>query len=115
MIKHIAVLITLMLTLTVSTASGMTVSGGGDTVIRTETVYDFPSIAAQDVGYQNVGVTGAELGDYCLLSTGTSTGSVVAIQCKIVGTNMARIMVVNNSAAPVDLASMTYYLKVIKR
>lgn len=87
---------------------------GGDSSINTSASWDAPSIATGAQASTTVAVTGAVLGDFVLVSASGDPGAV-SLTARVTAADTVTIYLVNNSGIAVDPASLTYYIRVIKK
>lgn len=77
-------------------------------------VIDVGSLNAGSVVADAITVTGAALGDFVLVSSSIDTGGVLVIG-SVEATDQVQLIFYNATAGVIDLASATYYAKVIKK
>lgn len=76
--------------------------------------WDATSIAQAAQSSTTVAVPGAEIGDYVLSSCSIST-SGLALQAQVTAQDVVTVYLRNLTGSPVDLASATYYVRVMAR
>jgi len=81
--------------------------------IEGEIVHDFPSIAVGAQAGVNVTATGALVGDFAMASFSSNLNGLT-IHAAVIGSNTVGVFLVNNTGAPVDLASGTVKVRVIQ-
>ncbi len=82
--------------------------------LEASTTWDPASIAAGSTAAVNVTVTGALLGDFAVPSFSISI-STLSMTAAVVATDTVQVRLSNNTASPVDLASATLRVLVLKR
>ena len=100
--------------ITISTAaSGITLNGVTITVVgEASETYDAGSIADGDEEVGELTVTGAALGDYCLVSHSIDVADL-AITAAVTAANTVTYQLLNNTGGAIDLASGTVKVLVI--
>jgi len=76
--------------------------------------WDAASIADGDEEAKDVTVTGAALGDFALASLSIDIEDLV-LDAQVTAANVVTCVLANNTGAPIDLASATVYVMVIKK
>lgn len=82
-------------------------------VINYSATYDAPSISAGAQTTQTFTVTGAALGDYAIASFSIDVGEL-DVQAVVSAANTVRLKLRNDTASPIDLASATLRIRVLK-
>lgn len=77
------------------------------------TAWDPGSIADGDEEAKEVTVTGAALGDFVLASFSLDVADLV-LNAQVTSANVVTAILSNNTGIPIDLASGTLYIRVIK-
>lgn len=83
-------------------------------VLQGSETKDFSSVADGDSASEDVTVSGAAMGDFCVASLGVDSVDV-AVYCAVTAANVATISIANHTGAGVDLASTTIRAMVIRR
>lgn len=86
----------------------------GTTSLVASTTWDPPSIAAGSTAGVNVTVTGATVGDFAVASFSINISNL-SLSAAVVATNTVTVRLDNNSASPIDLASGTLKVLVLKK
>jgi hypothetical protein len=76
--------------------------------------WDPGSIAKGDIATTTLTVTGAVVGDFCLVSASIETQELV-LDAHVGATDTVHLVLHNGTAGAVDLASATYYVRVFPR
>lgn len=99
----------------VDSALGYKVNGVSLTglVLAGSTTWDAGSIAVGAMEAKDVTVTGAALGDFVLAAPSIDVTDLT-ISASVTAANTVTVVLANNTAGAVDLASMTIAVKVLK-
>jgi len=89
-----------------------TMISGGNTILSATDTWDAASIADGDMESTDVTVTGAALGDFVLVSLSIDTADLALVGA-VTAADTVTATLLNNTGAPVDLASATVAVKVI--
>jgi hypothetical protein len=83
-------------------------------VLGASTTYDALTTTSGCDESASITVTGAKLGDPCMVGAPTATGALaLSVTCYVFATNAVRIKVCNPTIGAIDPASGTYYVRVI--
>jgi len=83
------------------------------TQVKTTTTWNASSIAVGGMEAKDVTVTGAALGDFAVASLSVDV-SDLTVSASVTATNTVTVVLANNTAAAVDLASATLAVLVFK-